>query len=148
MNAIFSAQKQSIPVDACVLASEDSSFLQQTAHITGGIYLRPSTERGLLQYMLSSFLADRYSRKFLTLPVQSSVDYRASCFCHKKVIDYGFVCSVCLSIFCKSTGACSTCGVKFALPSLLPLRKKPAPKGPPEHGPAPATDDTAHKAPS
>ena len=29
MNAIFSAQKKSIPVDACILANEHSSFMQQ-----------------------------------------------------------------------------------------------------------------------
>jgi hypothetical protein len=32
------------------------------------------------------------------------------CFCHKKTIDLGFVCSVCLSIFCQFSRECSTCG--------------------------------------
>lgn len=32
------------------------------------------------------------------------------CFCHKKTIDMGYICSVCLSIFCKHHKKCSTCG--------------------------------------
>jgi len=43
------------------------------------------------------FLPDEYCRKHLVLPQQSKVDYRATCFCHKNVIDIGFVCPVCLS---------------------------------------------------
>lgn len=31
------------------------------------------------------------------LPTQVNVDFRAACFCHKKVVDVGFVCSICLS---------------------------------------------------
>jgi len=127
MNCIFSAQKQFIPVDACVLASQDSGFLQQAVHITGGIYLKPALQNGLAQYLLTCFLADHYARKYLTLPSISKVDYRASCFCHKKVIDIGYVCSVCLSIFCDFSPVCSTCGAKFAIPKLKklpPLKKK------------------------
>ncbi|KAL6058239.1 General transcription and DNA repair factor IIH subunit TFB4 [Balamuthia mandrillaris] len=97
MNCIFSAQKQNIPVDSCILSSHESTFLQQAAHLTDGIYLKPSRQDGLLQYLLSTFIVDCYSRRFLYLPRQTDVDYRASCFCHKKVIDMGYVCSVCLS---------------------------------------------------
>jgi transcription initiation factor TFIIH subunit 3 len=44
------------------------------------------------------------------------VDYRASCFCHKTIIDTGYICSVCLSIFCKANmkaPQCLTCGAPF-----------------------------------
>lgn len=44
-----------------------------------------------------AFLPDRYSRNFLNLPTQDQVDFRAACFCHKQIVDIGFVCSVCLS---------------------------------------------------
>jgi transcription initiation factor TFIIH subunit 3 len=45
------------------------------------------------------------------------VDFRAACFCHRNVVDTGFVCSVCLSIFCEvpDDGECLTCGTKLAL---------------------------------
>jgi len=118
MNCIFSAQKQSITVDSCILSAQDSSFLQQASHITGGVYIKPPQQEGLLQYLLSCFLADAFARKYLSLPALSNVDYRASCFCHKKIIDMGFVCSVCLSIFCSFSPVCTTCGAKFALPKL------------------------------
>eukprot|EP01119_Soliformovum_irregulare_P010928 TRINITY_DN2694_c0_g1_i2.p1 TRINITY_DN2694_c0_g1~~TRINITY_DN2694_c0_g1_i2.p1 ORF type:complete len:233 (+),score=40.88 TRINITY_DN2694_c0_g1_i2:273-971(+) len=126
MNCIFSAQKQGVLIDSCILSATDSPFLQQAAHLTGGIYLRPTRQDALLQYLLSCFLADATTRKFLNLPRLSVVDYRASCFCHKKTIDMGFVCSVCLSIFCTFSPICSTCGAKFELhlPRLAPPKKK------------------------
>jgi hypothetical protein len=47
-----------------------------------------------------AFLPDRYARNYLNLPSQDQVDFRAACFCHKKIVDIGFVCSVCLSSKC------------------------------------------------
>lgn len=113
MNAIFSAQRSMIPIDTCMLGAEHSAFLQQAAHITGGIYMKPSQLEGLFQYLSVVFATDLHSRRFLQLPRPMGVDFRASCFCHKKTIDLGFVCSVCLSIFCKRHNSCSTCGAKF-----------------------------------
>nr|POE46056.1 rna polymerase ii transcription factor b subunit 4 [Quercus suber] len=54
------------------------------------------------------FPTDLHSRTFLQLP--KSVD---ECFCHKKTIDMGYICSVSLSIFCKHHKKCSTCGSVF-----------------------------------
>ncbi|GAM28580.1 hypothetical protein SAMD00019534_117560 [Acytostelium subglobosum LB1] len=114
MNCIFSAQKQSIPVDSCILSS-DSTFLQQASHLTSGIYLKPQRQENLCQYLVSTFLIDSDSRRHLSVPTLTTVDFKASCFCHKRIVDIGFVCSVCLSIFCKPSSSCSTCGTKFAL---------------------------------
>ena len=61
-----------------------------------------------------AYAADPFSRQFLRLPKPSSVDFRASCFCHKQPIDVGYVCSVCLSIFCEQLPACITCGADFS----------------------------------
>jgi hypothetical protein len=36
----------------------------------------------------------------MTVPSSNQVDFRAACFCHKNVVDVGFVCSVCLSSEC------------------------------------------------
>jgi len=47
-----------------------------------------------------SFLPDHANRKVLLLPQLQAVDFRATCFCHKKVIDTGVVCQVCLSSKC------------------------------------------------
>ena len=53
----------------------------------------------------------------LVTPSADAVDFRAACFCHRNVVDTGFVCSICLSIFCEvpEGGECLTCGTKLAL---------------------------------
>lgn len=114
MNAVFSAQRSMIPIDTCMVGTDHSAFLQQAAHITGGIYMKPSLPEGMFQYLTVVFATDLHSRRFLQLPRPAGVDFRASCFCHKKIIDMGFVCSVCLSIFCKKHNSCSTCGANFS----------------------------------
>eukprot|EP00163_Fabomonas_tropica_P003452 TRINITY_DN1294_c0_g1_i11.p1 TRINITY_DN1294_c0_g1~~TRINITY_DN1294_c0_g1_i11.p1 ORF type:complete len:202 (+),score=28.86 TRINITY_DN1294_c0_g1_i11:387-992(+) len=53
------------------------------------------------------------TRALMQLPKQESIDLRATCFCHKKPVDSGYVCSVCLSIFCDKRPECSTCGAEF-----------------------------------
>ncbi|XP_054798694.1 general transcription and DNA repair factor IIH subunit TFB4 isoform X2 [Prosopis cineraria] len=111
MNAIFSAQRSMVPIDSCYIGSNNSAFLQQASYITGGIYHRPPQLDGLFQYLSMVFATDLHSRAFLRLPKSVGVDFRASCFCHKQTIDMGYVCSVCLSIFCEHHQKCSTCGV-------------------------------------
>ncbi|ROW10669.1 hypothetical protein VPNG_05090 [Cytospora leucostoma] len=68
----------------------------------------------------------------LISPSTASVDFRAACFCHRRVIDSGFVCSICLSIFCEvpRDAECLTCGNRLALgrygakPAVVPRRRK------------------------
>mmetsp|Transcript_6669 Transcript_6669/g.11489 ORF Transcript_6669/g.11489 Transcript_6669/m.11489 type:complete len:302 (-) Transcript_6669:239-1144(-) len=121
MNCLFSAQRANVVVDGCVLGNAESAFLQQAAHLTGGLYLRPPRLEGLLQYLHSVFAVDVYSRRFLEMPRSKGVDFRASCFCHKRSIDIGFVCSVCLSIFCQPCTECSTCGTRY---DVKPAQKR------------------------
>ncbi|KAK1945205.1 General transcription factor IIH subunit 3 [Phytophthora citrophthora] len=112
MNGIFSAQKKNVAVDACILATEHSSFMQQAAYLTGGIYYKPNDHSGLLQYLISIYLPNPSMRKLLKLPSQDSVDFRAMCFCHREVISTAYVCPVCLSLFCEFRPICSTCGIR------------------------------------
>ncbi|PNW85108.1 hypothetical protein CHLRE_03g172050v5 [Chlamydomonas reinhardtii] len=113
MNAIFSAQRAQVVLDAVVVAPQDSSFMQQAAHLTGGLYFRPHRGRGLLGVLLNHFVCDTATRKQLDEAQALGVDFRASCFCHKYVIETGYVCSVCLSIFCQPSRSCTTCGTAF-----------------------------------
>ncbi|GFN99607.1 general transcription factor iih subunit 3-like [Plakobranchus ocellatus] len=108
MNAVFTAQKQNIIIDACILDS-DSGLLQQACDITGGMYLKVPQIQGLLQYLMWVFLPDPSTRSKMVLPPRAQVDYRAACFCHRNLIDIGYVCSVCLSIYCTFSPICSTC---------------------------------------
>ncbi|KAK9462421.1 TFIIH subunit Tfb4/p34 [Lipomyces oligophaga] len=126
MNCIFAAQKMKVPIDVCKLGS-DTVFLQQAADTSGGLYIHIEHPQGLVQYLLSAFLPDRLLRRHLITPTQSSVDFRAACFCHKRVVDIGYVCNVCLSIFCSppADGACRVCDTIFDATELQDLRKLP-----------------------
>ncbi|KPP62626.1 general transcription factor IIH subunit 3-like, partial [Scleropages formosus] len=125
MNVIFAAQKNSIVIDACVLAT-DSGLLQQACDITGGLYLKIPQKSALAQYLLWVFLPDANQRSQLVLPPPVHVDYRAACFCHRNLIEIGYVCSVCLSIFCNFSPICTTCETAFKIP--LPQMVKPKKK--------------------
>ncbi|VDK34595.1 unnamed protein product [Taenia asiatica] len=142
MNAVFTAQKLGVLIDACIIPptrmaysaddplrqssttlqeSSNSSLFQQAADLTGGIYLRIPRPAGLLQYLLSVFLPRAGLRSQLILPdcgggVGTGVDFRSACFCHRKMVDLSYVCSVCLSIFCSFTPICSTCQTPFKIP--------------------------------
>ena len=124
MNVFFTAQKLNIVLDVCSLDYE-LGLLQQGCDITGGLFLKIPQLQGLLQYLLWVFLPEPPIRKKLVLPPPAKVDYRAACFCHRNLIDIGFVCSICLSIFCKFSPICTTCNTVFKPPgSLLPKKKK------------------------
>uniref|UniRef100_A0A3P9L7X8 General transcription factor IIH subunit 3 n=1 Tax=Oryzias latipes TaxID=8090 RepID=A0A3P9L7X8_ORYLA len=125
MNVIFAAQKQNILIDACVLDS-DSGLLQQACDITGGLYLKIPQKLALAQYLLWVFLPDSEQRSQLVLPPPAHVDYRAACFCHRNLIEIGYVCSVCLSIFCNFSPICTTCetAFKIQLPQMVKPKKK------------------------
>lgn len=96
MNSIFAAQRKKIPIDILKLAG-DTVLLQQASDATGGVYMKPERPEGLLQYLMMAFLPDATARTSLVVPSAGGVDFRAACFCHRKVVDIGFVCSVCLS---------------------------------------------------
>ncbi|KAI4946211.1 hypothetical protein J4E86_008915 [Alternaria arbusti] len=133
MNSIFAAQRKRIPIDILKLAG-DTVLLQQASDATGGIYMKPDRPEGLLQYLMMAFLPDVTARTSLIVPSAGGVDFRAACFCHRRVVDIGFVCSVCLSIFCNPDlpdNLCLTCGSYLSLrsavmnpPALIPRKKK------------------------
>ncbi|KAI0743547.1 transcription factor Tfb4 [Daedaleopsis nitida] len=122
MNSIFSAQKLKVTIDVCKIFGAENVFLQQAAHLTGGAYVHVERTDGLLQYMMMSFLPPPAIRQYMSVPTQDRVDFRAACFCHKKIVEVAFVCSVCLSIFCQPVPVCSTCRTKFPIPTLQRLR--------------------------
>lgn len=124
MNSIFSAQRAEVTIDALVIGPTDSTFLQQAAHLTKGLYFRfclksEKTVRGSLssgaplQYMIQSLTADTITRVQLSIHQPQAIDFRASCFCHRVSVETGFVCSVCLAIYCSKFSSCSVCGTEF-----------------------------------
>ncbi|XP_054715189.1 general transcription factor IIH subunit 3-like [Uloborus diversus] len=126
MNVFFTSQKEGVLIDACVV-EKDSGLLQQGCDITGGMYLKVQNISALLQYLLWIFLPGTEIRKQMILPPRVHVDYRAACFCHRNLIEIGYVCSVCLSIFCTFSPICSTCQTAFKLgplPNIIGKKKR------------------------
>jgi transcription initiation factor TFIIH subunit 3 len=110
-----SSPLQKVTIDVCQVFGPDTVFLQQASHLTGGSYIHLERRDALLQYLIvrhtfpppppflpvhvsqMAFLPPPTIRKVLAVPTQDKVDFRAACFCHKNIVDIGFVCSVCLS---------------------------------------------------
>eukprot|EP00762_Andalucia_godoyi_P005216 ANDGO_04005.mRNA.1 RNA polymerase II transcription factor B subunit 4 len=115
MNAVFSCQKMEIPIDCLVVGDSHSVVLQQAAHVSGGIYMNRSfaTADSIIQLLLSVYLCERDCRPYILLPKPTEVDFRAACFCHGLPREQGYVCSVCLSVFCSRVSKCDTCGAVF-----------------------------------
>ncbi|XP_031557342.1 general transcription factor IIH subunit 3-like [Actinia tenebrosa] len=122
MNCIFGAQKSNVIIDACALY-QNSGFLQQAADITGGVYLKIENTLSILEHLLWLYLPGQGTRDMLILPSSQHIDYRAACFCHRKLVDIGYVCSVCLSIYCQFIPRCITCQTLFKLPLPPPLQR-------------------------
>lgn len=118
MNCIFSAQKQGIQMDVCKLLGDETVFLRQACHLTGGHYYHVPHLDGLLQVLMTTFLPSRSIQASLMFPALDDVDFRAACFCHRRNVDIGYVCSVCLSIFCEPRETCLICHASF-LPATL-----------------------------
>ena len=125
MNVFFTAQKDNVAIDVCT-ANKSLTLLQQGCDITGGQYLKLPQIEGMLQYLLWVFLPDPSTRTKLVLPPTTKIDYRAACFCHRELINIGYVCSVCLSIFCKFSPICTTCHTVFK--TSAPIAAKPRKK--------------------
>jgi transcription initiation factor TFIIH subunit 3 len=117
----------------CYLEEDNSTLLQQVSHLTGGHFKKIGNFRKnhgkLLPLLISFFSIGQNLRKLMVPPIEDSVDFRATCFCHKKVIDIGYVCSVCLAgrlrlliylypdfmfvVFCKFSPVCACCKYEF-----------------------------------
>lgn len=112
MNSIFSAQKLRVPIDVANFGPA-KSFLQQAADFTGGSFLNLTSTGGLVETFLSVFAVDPCVRQYINLPTDPSVNFSAVCFISKKIVEIGYVCSVCLCIMeavpdSKSCPVCKT----------------------------------------
>ncbi|KAI4093640.1 MAG: hypothetical protein LQ339_007650 [Xanthoria mediterranea] len=159
-NTIFACQRLQIPISVAKIAG-DAAFLEQASDSTRGTYLNIKHPRGMLQYLMMAFLSEPLSNgssggggggsgggggggaggnigegggggSILRHVGESGVDFRAACFCHRRVVERGWVCSVCLSIFCSppSDAICLTCGTQLKLgnygqkPAVVARKKK------------------------
>ena len=133
MNCIFAAQKKGITIDVCKLFGKDTVFLQQASYLTSGTYFRLADDSdlaanekegatdmrsSLVQTLLTTYLPSRSMRGVMNLPTLEEIDFRAACFCHRRIVDIGYICSVCLSLFCQPRPFCLTCKSKFPKETL------------------------------
>lgn len=127
MNAIFAAQKMKISIDVCQL-SGDATFLQQAADATNGVYLNVKSYDGLVQYFTTALFIDPSLRNIMVKPTSGNIDFRASCFLTGKVVDVGYVCSVCLCILSliPEGNKCPACDSEFDNHVIMKLKRKPA----------------------
>lgn len=127
MNLFFSAAKQSICVDVVSMGDDfTGGILQQAADITGGSFLHAQKPQALLKILMTNMLTDPSYRTAFSKLSHSSVDYRASCACHHKLVSSGWVCSVCLSVLCQYTPICKVCRAAFTITNIpkKPTRKR------------------------
>ncbi|ONH69496.1 RNA polymerase II transcription factor B subunit 4 [Cyberlindnera fabianii] len=127
MNCIFAAQKMKIPINVCQL-SGDATFLQQAADATSGVYLHIEDIDGLVQYFSTAFFVDPSLKSILIKPTSGNIDFRASCFKTGKVVDIGYVCSVCLCILSEvpEDEKCPACDSEFDPHVIKKLKRRPA----------------------
>jgi hypothetical protein len=104
MNCSFASHKLDAVVDVIHIVSDqsrkcsaESGTIQQLANISGGKYIEVLPNEGILHLLPVLFGTDSMLRKTLRLPLQAEMHSRPTCFCHGKIVNEGFVCSVCLS---------------------------------------------------
>ncbi|KAI0982185.1 hypothetical protein GJ496_002042 [Pomphorhynchus laevis] len=122
-NVIFACQNNDIAIDICLLLSknesdniqkEEETLLVQACQLTKGHYLR-LTQINLI-YIFAAYLpmGSLKAPKFICKDVYSSEQddfggIQPACFCHGRPLSLGFVCSVCLAIYCTYLPFCSNC---------------------------------------
>lgn len=136
INCFFAAQKTNVILDACSIAmtrdGEESapvsasmedrfaaSILQQGCDLTGGRYIRIHKVASLLEHLFWCLTPMAEERSRYVLPPKLKISPPAACFCHRKVLEIGYVCSVCVSIFCQYLPFCSTCNSNIFKNNLM-----------------------------
>jgi transcription initiation factor TFIIH subunit 3 len=106
-------------INVVSLASDTpSAALLAVSAKTGGIHiprLYTETQGSLLQAMLFHLTnSEEMNRILKTRPQPTTTHMGTVCACHNKSIDRGYVCSICLSIYCSdAAGICSACGSRI-----------------------------------
>ena len=109
----------SIKISVVSLASaQPASALLALCDRTGGVHIPSSfavSEGELLQALLFHLTASEKAAKVLkTRPQAATQHMGAVCACHNRALDKGYVCSICLSVYCSdSAGICAVCGSRI-----------------------------------
>ncbi|MEN2497724.1 MAG: hypothetical protein MHMPM18_002082 [Marteilia pararefringens] len=115
VNCTFSAQRLGIRIFG-ISHCLRSTLLQQASEISGGTYYH-SEDFGELRRLLFRLVLSDFNKNLLAGRLKERpphFDHRTACFCHQKLIDIAFACSVCFSVFCKRLPSCIICGSKMS----------------------------------
>ena len=97
-------------------SARPSSALLGLVSRTGGTFIPhqfTATTGALSQALLFHLVAPGIAN-LKVRPQETSQEMNASCVCHNRVVDKGYVCSICLSIYCSdAAGICSVCGSRI-----------------------------------
>lgn len=128
VNATYSCLRLDVPVDSVDLspplprsaggggaAPAQALALQQASLVSCGRHCTPTPcqRAALLEFLITVCLPDAALRSsVLLLPPPEGADLRAHCFCHAQKQSVGWVCPVCLAIWCRFSERCATCGTE------------------------------------
>jgi hypothetical protein len=112
------AEKCRLHVVSLASATPSSNLLSICAK-TGGIHI-PYSMCGVPGKLVQSLMFhltgsdDVVSKSLKVRPQSQRAHMGTVCVCHNRSIDKGYVCSICLSIYCNETsGICSVCGSRI-----------------------------------
>ena len=130
--ALSQEGRQAPTVDLVSLGGpKTAAVLGNIVKKTGGTHIPPSLTRSAaaaLQAVL--FLSTSQSEGILRLiqpKTSETLDMGAVCSCHANPIECGYICSVCLAVYCsEASGLCAVCGsrIRREIRDELPLNQK------------------------
>lgn len=103
VKCMFVAQKSGCRIDA--VSARRNVALRMCCGGTGGVYLSGCSIREML-----GLLGHTVMRRDV---------FMAACYCCSKRVSIGYVCPVCLSIYCKFLPVCRQCKTKFSFAHAL-----------------------------
>ena len=109
------SQLARISVVSLASASPSSGLISLVSR-TNGIHIpKKFTEsKGALMQALLFHLCPQSTQHLKVRPPDALQEMNAVCACHNKALDKGYVCSICLSIYCTdSAGICAVCGSRM-----------------------------------
>ena len=116
-NCGWAAGKARISV-VSLASAQPAAALLSLCDRTGGVHIPAAfcgSKGELVQALLFHLSASEIATKSLKSRPQAATQHMgAVCACHNKAIDKGYVCSICLSIYCSdSAGICAVCGSRI-----------------------------------
>jgi transcription initiation factor TFIIH subunit 3 len=128
MNSVFVLEHKQIILDVIEFSGQPQDYLLQSAQKTNGVYIvhQPSASspnscfpnREFPQYIMQVLTIGNSQREAFKMPYQSKTNFSGTCTCHNERIEFAWVCSICLGIYCQASrdrvqGKCRFCHEKY-----------------------------------